>query len=92
MQAGTKDLKNRLSHYLRLVRAGEVVDVTDRGEVVAQLRPPARAPRPSDEAVLDALERDGAISRGRGRARDIEPAPRKRGSKTLSEMIIEDRG
>ncbi len=33
-----KELKNRLSHYLREVALGEVVLVTDRGKVVAELR------------------------------------------------------
>ena len=37
---GIRELKNRLSHYVREVRQGEVVQVTDRGEVVAELRPP----------------------------------------------------
>jgi antitoxin (DNA-binding transcriptional repressor) of toxin-antitoxin stability system len=37
---GVRELKNRLSEFLRLVRAGEVVLVTDRGEVVAELRQP----------------------------------------------------
>jgi prevent-host-death family protein len=37
--AGVKELKNRLSEYLRDVRHGETVLVTDRGEVVAQLVP-----------------------------------------------------
>ena len=37
---GVKELKNRLSEYLRLVRAGERVLVTDRGEVIAELGPP----------------------------------------------------
>lgn len=37
---GVKELKNRLSEYLRLVRAGERVLVTDRGEVIAELAPP----------------------------------------------------
>ncbi len=31
-----KELKNRLSSYLREVRNGEVVLVTDRGQVVAE--------------------------------------------------------
>jgi antitoxin (DNA-binding transcriptional repressor) of toxin-antitoxin stability system len=35
---GVRELKNRLSHYLRLVRGGERVLVTDRGEVVAEVR------------------------------------------------------
>jgi len=41
MQAvGIRELKNKLSHYVRLVVAGESVLVTDRGTVVAELRPP----------------------------------------------------
>jgi antitoxin (DNA-binding transcriptional repressor) of toxin-antitoxin stability system len=35
-----RELENHLSEYIRLVREGEVVMVTDRGEVVAELRPP----------------------------------------------------
>lgn len=37
---GIRELKNRLSEYVRLVRAGEEILVTDRGVVVAELRPP----------------------------------------------------
>jgi len=39
---GLRELKNRLSEYVRQVRAGEGVLVTDRGEVVAELGPPGR--------------------------------------------------
>ena len=38
---GVRELKKHLSEYLRLVRNGEEILVTDRGEVVAQLRPPS---------------------------------------------------
>lgn len=42
MQAvNIRELKTRLSHYLREVRGGQVVLVTDRGTVVAELRPPS---------------------------------------------------
>jgi prevent-host-death family protein len=37
-EVGIKVLKNRLSEYIRLAREGELVLVTDRGEVVAELR------------------------------------------------------
>ena len=36
-QVGLRELKNRLSEYVRLVRAGEHVQITDRGQVVADL-------------------------------------------------------
>ena len=35
---GIRELKDRLSQYLRLARTGEPVLVADRGEVVAELR------------------------------------------------------
>jgi prevent-host-death family protein len=37
--AGVRELKSHLSAYLRDVERGEVVLVTDRGRVVAELRP-----------------------------------------------------
>jgi antitoxin (DNA-binding transcriptional repressor) of toxin-antitoxin stability system len=40
-QVGIRELKDRLSEYIRHVREGEVVRVTDRGEVVAELRAPS---------------------------------------------------
>jgi prevent-host-death family protein len=39
---GLRELKNRLSEYIREVRSGEGVLVTDRGEVVAELVPPGK--------------------------------------------------
>ncbi len=35
---GVRELKNRLSQYLQMVRKGEYVLVTDRGQVVAEIR------------------------------------------------------
>jgi len=40
---GIRELKNRLSEYIRQVREGEVIMVTDRGEAVAELRAPETA-------------------------------------------------
>lgn len=50
-----KELKARLSEYVRLARAGETVLITDRGEVVAELRPPHRQ-RPGRESLADILQ------------------------------------
>lgn len=58
---GIRELKNKLSHYVRLVEAGESVLVTDRGTVVAELRPPgapgSAAPGDPVQAELSALAR-----------------------------------
>ena len=40
---GIKNLKNDLSRYIRAAEAGEIVQVTDRGRVIAEISPP-RAP------------------------------------------------
>jgi hypothetical protein len=41
---GVRDLKNNLSACLRSVAAGEVIQVTDHGRVVAEIRQPSCAP------------------------------------------------
>jgi prevent-host-death family protein len=52
---GVKQLKARLSEYLRLVKTGETVLITDRDEVVAELRPARRQPV-SDLSIEDQLQ------------------------------------
>ncbi|MFZ0613313.1 MAG: type II toxin-antitoxin system prevent-host-death family antitoxin [Desulfobacterales bacterium] len=37
IRANISNLKNRLSHYLRLVRAGEVVEIVDRKTPLARI-------------------------------------------------------
>ena len=67
--AGVREVKNHLSRYLRLVSEGEVVLITDRGEVVAQLAPPPMSPAASDneELALERLARLRRLRLGRGR-------------------------
>ena len=62
---GIKEMKARLSEYVRAVRAGEVVLVTDRGEVVAELRPPTKSAEIADtlEGTLGALAEAGEVTR-----------------------------
>lgn len=62
---GIKQLKARLSEYVRLAGAGEVVLVTDRDKVVAELGPARRqaADAGSTEAALERLAMRGEITR-----------------------------
>ncbi len=58
--AGVRELKAHLSGYLRDVQRGDVVLVTDRGRVVAELRPPGAAEAgasPSDLAYRKLVDR-----------------------------------
>lgn len=63
---GVKQLKARLSEFLRAVRAGEVILVTDRDEVVAELRPARPLPPPLEpEDTLEELAAAGELTRAR---------------------------
>jgi len=60
-----RELKNRLSAYLREVAAGETVLVTDRGRVVAELRrPSAEALQSPAEQALGRLVAAGVLTIG----------------------------
>ena len=89
-QVGLRELKNRLSEYLRLVRAGQRVQVTDRGQVVAELVPPTGR---DQAAGLAEFERRGLLSpptaEGRGRYRRL---PRLVSTGTVRRLLNQDRG
>jgi prevent-host-death family protein len=89
VNVGTKELKNRLSEYLRRVRRGAVVHVTDRGKVVAEIRP-VPAAKDRQEAVLNELAAEGVVTRGRGSFRDFEPVPLAR-RVLVSRWIVDER-
>ena len=78
---GVKDLKNRLSEYLREVRGGAVVLVTDRGTVVAELREPSMHRQPGrDYSLLEEWSADGSVHLPLGR----------RTSPPVSQVILPD--
>jgi len=62
---GLRELKNRLSAYVRELRSGETVLITDRGEVVAELVPPGQGSHaPDTPSALLALARCGQLTLG----------------------------
>jgi prevent-host-death family protein len=91
MNVGTRELKNRLSHYLRRVRAsGEPIYVTDRGEVIAELRPIRAVAGRSENEILAELARKGDVSPGAGRFEDFKPI-KPRHAISVSRLVLEDR-
>ena len=69
---GIKVLKARLSEYIREVKAGETVLVTERDEVVAELRP-ARRQRTGANDLEEVLERLAEKGEVRLRSSDHKP-------------------
>jgi antitoxin (DNA-binding transcriptional repressor) of toxin-antitoxin stability system len=90
MKVGARELKNRFGHYLRRVKGGETVHVTDRGKIVAEIRPSVPA-KTGDEEALRLLAADGVVTLGAGQHEDFRPCPVRRGKKLASRLIIEDR-
>ena len=72
---GVKELKNRLSEYLRLVSAGESVLVTDRDRVIAELVPPRehRSALLADAVLAEAI-RQGWLTPPVGAAEAAPPS------------------
>jgi antitoxin (DNA-binding transcriptional repressor) of toxin-antitoxin stability system len=95
--AGVRELKNHLSQYLRRLKPGKAVAITDRGRVVAELRRPAVASASSalaggyarllDEGVIQPARETGDPLSGLGTERRIAAPPG-----TVAALIREDRG
>jgi prevent-host-death family protein len=87
---GSRELKTRLGTYLRRVRRGATLVVTDRHEPVAELRPVAHGASP-EEAGLAALEALGAVTRGQGLRRLASFRPIRSKGPPASQVVIEGR-
>lgn len=96
MEISVRELKARLSEYLRKVAAGEQVVVTSHGKEVARLVPPrARRRAASTEAELIARFRSLPWVRPGSGKKPALPRPLIRigkGEKTLAEIVSEQRG
>lgn len=90
---GVRELKNRLSEYLRAVRSGESVLVTHHGQVVAELHQPSQED-PSGRLTpgLAALVREGALQMGEPGPASYPSRPRLTEAITVAELLDEERG
>ncbi len=90
LTVGSRELKTRLGTYLRKVRAGASVIVTDRGRPVAELRPLDTAETPL-EARLQELNALGVVTSEVAERPGLEPFEPIRSRRPLSEAISEGR-
>ena len=95
MEVSVRELKNRLSEYLRKVHAGQEVIVTSRGKAVARLLAPrtGRRKRSTEEEAVALLRSQPWIRSGTGKPRLPRVVLRlKPGEKTLAEIVSKQRG
>ena len=87
-KAGIKELKARLSAYLRQVKAGETIIITDRGKPIGRIVPMTQ---PVD-TVIESLQQAGLIAWSGKKLSPLAPAaPRTQGDRTVAELLLEDR-
>lgn len=93
MEVSIREMKNRLSKYLRLVQAGKDVVITDRGKPVARLTLIKPAEAETEEEVIARLNALPWVRPGKGgKPRGAKtPIPWKPGQKMLSDIVLEDR-
>lgn len=84
---GIKELKNRLSSYLKEVKKGGAVTVTDRGKAVAYILPVGRKDVMEEVAPLI---REGVVRWSGDKPKGNPHSPVIKGKQT-SEIVLEDR-
>ena len=84
VEAGVRELRDRLSHYLNVVRDGQEVTVTDHGKAVARLVP-LDQPR-----ALDRLIAEGLVTPASAAKRSRRPI-RITAKGTVSDLVVEQR-
>ena len=87
IEAGIKDLKNRLSYYLREVKRGEKILITEREQVIATISPVDRG---EEDSRLLSLVKEGFASWKGGKPTGSH-RPVKIKGKAVSEIVLEDR-
>jgi prevent-host-death family protein len=84
---GVRDLKAKLSEYLREVKAGGTIVVTEHGRAVARLVPEAQTLHEKLQVLADS----GLIAWSGRPLPPARPVGRVRGAKTLSDLILDER-
>lgn len=87
LSVGVRELKTQLSAYLRKVKKGQTVLITEHGRVVGRLMPASA----SLEERAEALKRAGIAQWNGRRLKPLRRVARVRGQKTVAELLLDDR-
>ena len=92
---GVREFKARLSQILREVQRGEVVLVTDRGKVVAELRQPGLdrlCPESPEERALGRMAAEGHLRLAETPVSGYPASPIRSPAGTAAALLREERG
>lgn len=87
MEVGIREIKSQFSRYLKRVKQGETLIITERNTPIAKIVP-AELEAPPE--ILGLVDSGLAYWKG-GKPLGLARSPSVKGGKTLAEMITEDR-
>jgi prevent-host-death family protein len=82
-----RELKGKLSAYLRQVKAGQSVDVTEHGKLIARIVPVSQ----SLDDRLQAMMQAGLLLWSGEELESITPVATTKGDRTVADLLVEDR-
>jgi prevent-host-death family protein len=87
IRVGTRELRSKFSEYMRRVKKGETIIVTERGKAVARFMPAGQSVEERIWAMVDA----GLADWNGERPKPYKPKIVNRTGKLMSDMVVEDR-
>ena len=87
LSVGVRELKSHLSEYLRRVKAGQTVVITEHGQPVGRIVPEARSLDEKIRAMVDA----GLADWNGEKWAPPKPVARIRGKRTAADIVVENR-
>lgn len=84
---GVRELKTHLSEYLRQVKAGRTIVITERGREVGRLVPAAH----SREERLQGMLQAGLLAWSGKKLKPMAPVARVHGKHTVAGLLVEAR-
>jgi prevent-host-death family protein len=84
---GVRDLKTHLSEYLRELRKGKIIIITDHGRTVGRLIPAES----SLATRMDAVRLSGLVRWSGKKLSLMKPIAKMHGTRKISDLISEDR-
>jgi prevent-host-death family protein len=86
-RVGTRELKSKLSEYMRRVKSGQTIVVTEHGKPIGQIVPI----KASIEERLQAMVTSGLAEWDGQKLKPYQPVAINRGERQVSDLVIEDR-
>ena len=84
---GIRELKSRLSHYLRQVKGGATLIITERGRPIGRIVPAGLPP----EDKLETMVAAGLVAWSGRPLPPARPVATTRGHQTVADLLLEDR-